>query len=494
MKHDLHNSGLFAHVIEAVDTNINAQTPNFRNKVATGGGKTAIESHTLRLHPEGLAHEDFRVHVVLAPRIQLSNQLAKEYRNYIGYGYVALMLHSGKHEVDYERVSFNETATTRKDVVMQYVEQCKQLGKHLVIFSTYHSFHKVNELNLDMLGMLIADESQYCVSKEYFSEIVANTARSKQFYTATEKHVTTTNLGRGLNNETVFGPLLVEKNPQELIDKGIIVKPRMHVMKAKTTVNSKSTIIDEVIESALEQHKLTIKSGMPGSKILFSMSGTREIGEITKNISKIKAAMPDHIIFTIVSNQKYGTMIDGKKTIIVNEAGQQYENKISRKKFFSEISSCKNALVFHYDIISEGIDIDGFTGVVLKRNLNLSKLLQTIGRALRKYKANPALKPHAWVTVNVIDDDEENEAWVKDVLQRMRDGGYLIHDIEFTDNNTGGDDDDDPEDMIDPNSKKSLQSKIQDILHEIEDGQYWKEWSKLTILEKLAAIKPLTHQ
>ena len=71
-----------------------------------------------------------------------------------------------------------------------------------------------------MLGILIADESQYCVSKEYFMEIVANTARSKQFYTATEKHVTTTDLGRGLNNETVFGPLIVEKNPQELIDSG----------------------------------------------------------------------------------------------------------------------------------------------------------------------------------------------------------------------------------------------------------------------------------
>jgi hypothetical protein len=393
------------------------------------------------------------------------------------------MLHSGKHEPDYTKVPFHELATTSIYVLKEQIDFAKSKSKPLVVFSTYHSAWKL--IQIPNIGIVIADESQYCVSKEYFNTIVDINAKCKQFYTATEKHVTTTSMGRGLNNETVFGPAIYQISPQELINRGIIVKPRVHIMSASKPNKASDSIVHEVIEAAKEQHKLTIDQGMSYSKILFAMEGTGDIKTVVKHISKVKKALPDHKIFTIMSNEKYGCMIDGKKTIVETRLGQSFENKISRNKWFKELEQSDNALILHYDIIAEGIDIDGITGVVLKRNMSLSKLLQTIGRALRIYKSNPELKPQAWLTVEVIDGDEENRRWVESVLRDLRDGHYLIEDIKFTNNDSGGTEDDEGlEDMFDPSSSKGkVQSMIRDILHEIEDGLEWKKLSEMTVDE-----------
>ena len=73
--------------------------------VPTGGGKTAIEAYSLLL--KGLS-PDFKIHLVMAPRIVLLNQLIKEYRKYIGSGYLAMCFHSGKLEQDYQEVKWEK--------------------------------------------------------------------------------------------------------------------------------------------------------------------------------------------------------------------------------------------------------------------------------------------------------------------------------------------------------------------------------------------------
>jgi hypothetical protein len=49
-------------------------------------------------------------------------------------------------------------------------------------------------------------------------------------------------------------------------------------------------------------------------------------------------------------------------------------------------TSGKNIIVAHYDTLSEGIDIDSISGVLLMREMTKSKLIQTIGRASRPFK------------------------------------------------------------------------------------------------------------
>ncbi len=477
---DLQYLSLYQHVKECITAICDYQFDRGRCVVPTGGGKTAIEAYSLML--KGFS-KDFKVHLVLAPRIVLLNQLIKEYRKYIGNGYLAMCFHSGKLEQDYQEVKWEETATTSTDVIASQIIRAQAMGRNLVIFSTYHSAWKLVDMHF---GMIIADESQYCVSENYFETITNLRAEFKLFCTATEKHISTTNLGRGLNNETVFGPVIPGASvpAATLIERGIIVPPRVHIMSGtKASQNrSASTVVDETIRIAKHQHQLTIADGMPYSKILFAMDGTDDIRKIIASIAQIKQALPTHRIFTIMSNEKYGAMIDGSKTICVTQGNQVWQNKISRGTFFKELRETDNALIFHYDIISEGIDIDGITGVVINRNMTLSKLLQTIGRAVRIFKAAPHLKPQAWVTVPVINGDVENEAWVKSVLSDIRTSFDIrAEEIKFTsDEGPGVDDDEGLGNMFSNPNLKTLQTKITNVLHEIEDGLYWKKLDEMT--------------
>ena len=83
-------------------------------------------------------------------------------------------------------------------------------------------------------------------------------------------------------------------------------------------------------------------------------------------------------------------------------------------------------MIFHYDILSEGIDVDGITGVFLMRNLGLAKLLQTIGRAIRVYKPNPEIKKQAWISVAVLNGDEDDKERVKFFINAIRNSGFDI--------------------------------------------------------------------
>lgn len=472
--------GLYDHVNDAITSVIQTQCNRGRVCIPTGGGKTAVEAYALQLR--GLDPK-FKVHLVMSPRIMLTNQLIKEYRGYIGHDYLALAFHSGKNEPDFTQVKWEELSTTSVEVVKEQIVRAQTMGKNLVIFSTYHSAWKL--LDIDF-GMIIADESQYCVGEDYFNTITNLKAEFMLFCTATEKHVETTNLGRGLNNETVFGSIIYQIPAKELIDRGIIVPPRVHVMEAVKASKTVSSVVDEAINVAKKQHELTIKDGMPYSKILFAMNGTDDIRKVIASIDTIKKELPDHKIFTIMSNDKYGAMIDGSKTIQIQHNGQVWENKISRSVFFQQLRETDNALIFHYDIISEGIDIDGITGVVINRNMQLAKLLQTIGRAVRKYKANPTLKPQAWVTVTAIDGDIENREWVRSVLENIRAGGFAIENIKFTGQDGAGTDDDEGlPDQYGNTIKGTLQTSIQDIVHEIEDGIEWKKLNELTFAERM---------
>jgi superfamily II DNA or RNA helicase len=481
------NLGLYEHVEEAIQAVISTQVSKGRIVIPTGGGKTAVEAHSLRL--KGLKG-DFKIHLVLSPRIALTNQLIKEYRDYIGQNYLSMAFHSGRDEKDTTKVRWETFASTSKDVVLEQIERAKSMGKHLVIFSTYHSAWKLVDLDLEF-GMVIADESQYCTSKEYFDVIVKLKADFKGFFTATEKHVETTDLGRGLNNETVFGKIIYTRSAKELIDRGVIVAPRLHIMEAEKVAKTHNSITDETIRIAQHQHQLTIDQGMPYSKILFAMNGTDDIRKIISDIKKIKAAMPTHRIFTIMSNEKYGAMIDGEKIIRYTHNGQIWEDKISRTVFFRELRESNNVLIFHYDIISEGIDIDGITGVVINRNMSTSKLLQTIGRAVRKYKANPDLKPWAWVTVPVIDNDIENRAFVEDTLKTIMSGGFAVDNIKFTGTDGPGiDDDDGLDDQYGIPQKGTIQTMVQNVVHEIQDNAFFSMLANTTFEERMKLAMP----
>ena len=450
------------HQSDALEAITNSPASKGRVVIPTGGGKTMVEAYALR----NIINKDLKnVHLVLAPRIALVNQLINEYRHFIGQNYLAVAFHSARLEPDYISVPWTETATTDVRIVQEEYKRAQRMGKDLVIFSTYASCHKLADIEFDLL---IADESQYCVSENYFNDVGMIQADKKLFFTATEKH-TVSETGRGLNNNTAFGDVLYQVAPQVLIDMGYIVPPRLHVMSAAAKSES-YTVIDECVQIAKKQAELT--SSMPVTKILFAMKGTDDVKNITENISNIKAAMPGFRVFTIVSNTKYGAQVDGQK--------------IGRGNFLKELRECDNALIFHYDILSEGIDIDGITGVAILRNMNHSKLLQTIGRSVRVYKANPSQKTQAWVSVVTINGNDETADNLARTIKTIREGGFEVNieNVEFTDNDGLGIADPDALDaVVGPTKKKKGSSTLEKVLHDIEMSEYWAKVDGITTEE-----------
>ena len=62
--------------------------------------------------------------------------------------------------------------------------------------------------------------------------------------------------------------------------------------------------------------------------------------------------------------------------------------KVTREKFFEQLTllgkdSTQKMIVFHYSILSEGINVPGLTHCIMLRNLPTIEMLQTIGRVIR---------------------------------------------------------------------------------------------------------------
>jgi superfamily II DNA or RNA helicase len=424
----------------------------------TGAGKTFVEAAVL--DHQRTKNVKTKIHLVLAPRILLTNQLIGEFRKFGGLTYRAIAFHSGNLEPDYEAgVKWKEEATTRVSGIEEAYKNAISQGQDLVVFSTYHSANKLIGIDFDTM---IADESQYCVNEGFNNVIKQLTARVKLFFTATEKH-TASDKGRGLNNTTVYGDRLYYISPAELIQLGLIVPPRLHVMYGETRDEGRS-IVSEVIEIARAQDEIT-RTELGFSKILFAMKGTDDVKSIEDNIAKIKAEFPDHDIFTITS--KNGARIDNVKV----------DRELT---FLPALTTSKNCLIFHYDILSEGIDVDGITGVALMRNMGLSKLLQTIGRAVRVYKPAPGSKRWALISVSVINGDEDDKENVKHYVSAIRDGGYNIsaEDIVETDKSRHQADEKNIDDAYGKGKNNYCSLFITEIMHEVEEAEFFNELRK----------------
>ena len=425
----------------------------------TGAGKTFVEAAVIEFQRKDNARK--KIHLILAPRILLTNQLIGEFRKFSGLTYRALAFHSGNHEPDYEAgIKWKEEATTRVEKIQSAYKNAVDSGQNLVVFSTYHSADKLIGIDFDTM---IADESQYCVN-EGFNEVIRKlTARVKLFFTATEKH-TASDKGRGLNNTTIYGERLYYISPATLIQLGLIVPPRLHIMYGETRDEDKS-IVSEVLEIARAQHDITVQE-LGFSKILFAMKGTDDVKTIEDNIAKIRAEFPDHDVFTITS--KNGARINNQKV----------DRELT---FLPSLTTSKNCLIFHYDILSEGIVVDGITGVVLLRNMGLAKLLQTIGRAVRVYKPNPGAKRWALISVSVLNGDEDDKENVKYYVSAIRDGGYDISAESVVETGV-------PHHMADEEAVDDAYGKtknnfntlfLTEFFHEVEETDFWKDLRSL---------------
>lgn len=432
---------------------IQTSPDNFRGRVVmpTGSGKTLTEA--LLVDYQIGHNQQNGIHLVLAPRIMLGNQLLKEFRGFLGKNsFRAIAFHSGEHKAE-DGVRWKEQATTQVADVQEALSNAKILNQPLIVFSTYHSCHKLNEIVFDTI---IADESQYCVSENFNASFKSLQGRVRVSFTATEKFTASDN-GFGLNNEELYGPRLYYIEPKELIAGGYIVPPRLHILHGDALDEGKS-IISQVKEIAREQIRLT-KPNLGFAKVLFAMSGTDDVKTINDNIKELRDEFEGYDILTITSNS--GARMNGRE--------------MKRSQWMKELRDRENCLIFHYDILSEGIDVDGITGVAIMRNMGLAKLLQTIGRALRLYKPNPSLKPWALITVPALNGNDDDAERVGFIIRTLRNGGHdiSIEDIIETKKNRHEGDNDDMDDAFETYKNNFSSLFIEEVFHEIEQDDFW---------------------
>ena len=321
--------------------------------VPTGGGKTLIQIKDAMWRFEVKQH---RTILVVAPRLLLANQLCDDYLQHIDNAN-AIHVHSGdtKH-----------FRTTKPEQIRLANEMCKTVGVHSLIFTTYHSLHRIVESGID-IDTVYFDEAHNSVQRHFYgpTDVLANKADRAFFFTATRKCSAVAHKP-GMNWVETYGQVIARVSAPELVEGGYILPPKVKVIEMdKHPVKSITPNMDcENVLSSIDDMGL--------KKILVCVKTTKQLITLFKTDFAYQLTQRGYSYLYITA--KTGAFIDGKK--------------VSREKFFHTLNTwgkdpSKKFVVLHRSILSEGINVSELEGVVFMRNMDAIEMTQTIGRVIR---------------------------------------------------------------------------------------------------------------
>ena len=329
--------------------------------IPTGGGKTVVMMEDARQRV--LNALEPMTFVVVAPRILLANQLCSEFEEYLKDQNVAYMhVHSGET---------HHQSSTRPSVIAEYNDTAIGSGKHQFIFTTYNSIGRVNEANIN-IDVVYFDEAHHCVKPSNFVGIAHTSAVADNayFFTATPKF---NNSKESMNNTDVYGNNIISIPAQELIEAGSIIPPKVVPYEAQTIRTKENApfvdaenivgILSEI--SDCDAPKVLVAA--PSTKVIWAMFTESDLLQQLNDMG--------YTIMHITS--KHGAYID--------------KQKVSREVFFQKMNEFgadpdKKFIVFHYSILSEGMNVHGLTHCIMLRNLPLIEMAQTVGRVIRMHR------------------------------------------------------------------------------------------------------------
>ena len=338
--------------------------------IPTGGGKTIIMLEDLVQRIE-TADAPLTV-VIVAPRLLLANQLCSEFLEYtqdndnivLNDNLNILHVHSGETSFD---------SSTKPRYIHEWIVDRQFQLQHQIIFSTYHSLGRLEDAMIDV-DIMYCDEAHNATQKNHFVG-VANTstnASNSYFFNATPKYTRQVN-GRGMNNTDVFGKTLISVPAPELIDNGSIIPPKLvihetdYVRTKKNASDVDREMILEILDDISEEQSAKVLVAAPNTTILWRLLSQTNLLYVLKQLG--------YDVLHITS--KHGAYVNDKK--------------VGRDVFFNTLTEWgrddnKKFIVFHYSILSEGINVPGLTHTILLRNLPVIEMAQTIGRVIRLHK------------------------------------------------------------------------------------------------------------
>jgi superfamily II DNA or RNA helicase len=478
----------------------------------TSTGKTYVQSSIIAKDIT-MNSGQFRMYVINAPRIILTYQLLKEVYQFLtkrGIEARYHFTHSGSaiDERDLEDIRMEAKAdginipfaeidsTTSVNRCVDAMRNAMEQELPLIIFSTYNSAERI-EIARRQVGLPISivlnDEAHYLVQDRFFDILSILKSSRCYFFTATMRY-TPSDEGRGMNNEDAYGKILYTLTPREAIDRGKMVRPRLHIVKTNGVYTSEDydRSLNLVIYNSFVQHKEHFDNHHPNMKPKM-LVGTRGSDDMVKfiNSQQYTDLRNDGIdVFAISSNEEVGNFVNG--------------TRVKRQEFLSilrEYGKDKNKelLVLHYDILTEGIDVPGFTGCLLLRTLIRSKFYQTYGRiarldpedrrlldngTIKASEVNKMNKPYGYVILPwITETNKDDSQFMKDLIRAMREYGFDSYEDIVGDFNARGDDEESPERGFNEINRRprSTGNIINEVLSEIEDENI----AKLSSLEYL---------
>lgn len=334
--------------------------------VPTGGGKTLvmIKDTERRL----LAATTPQTIVVVAPRILLANQLCDEFWTSLNGTVNAEMFHVHSGETSFG-------SSTKVQQIQCHHGVCKSAGIHEIIFTTYNSLRRIVESDID-IDCIYYDEAHNAVRRDFFESVLNVESKSYYFFTATPKH-TRNSYGRGMNNSTVYGPILESVPAPELINNGSILAPEVisyevdfERVKGQFSYESDKDTLTNLIEDIdADGNKILIAA--PSSKVMFNLLSKTTVLDFFHE--------KGYDVLHITS--KYGAYVN--------------KTKVNREQFFDTFNAWgkdpnRKFVIFHYSILSEGINVHGLTHCVFLRQLDVIQMAQTVGRVIRLNKDDAA--------------------------------------------------------------------------------------------------------
>lgn len=425
--------------------------------IPTGGGKSKIE---FKWAKSKLVREDgiHQIVVIVAPRIILCQQLiANFYRFMKDRGDVREMItfvSSGNIptlEIDGKKVFSDNIGvrTTDPAVIRHLLRLADVNNKDSVIFSTYKSFDRtVAGIKRNIAGWegatevhLIADEA-HCFTRsadDDFSFAKPFEALSENldlfdtafFLTATPKVKVDEETGSGMNNSSVYGDVVYEISPKETIRRGVICKPLLHSVITPPHINENNFdhyIGDIIYDSFLAHEKVINGGGNPerkklleglgirlGGKLLVAVNGSKQLNTIIKNGTIEKLRRKRINIAYTMSTKEIGTYFNGRKVKTDELLKELYKlcYRGGRTRYSTRL------IVFHYDQLTEGIDVPVLTGMMPLREMNKIKKVQNIGRVLRALGEDQTIgvdnidqwiKPYSYIVVPKIPNVSQFDA------------------------------------------------------------------------------------
>jgi hypothetical protein len=362
----------------------------------TGTGKTRVQ---IALHVSKMIDMSKRsetgVFVIGAHRLGLCSQLLTELIEVAvnaGLPFDILFIGSERFSEDkvhckFRKKGFNSyvnhaTSTTRSADVRSTVDSAHSKGRHVIVVSTYHSWHKMD--SLDSITQATYDEAHTLIGDSFMENItlVKPKITYNFFFTATRR---VQGESEGMNNTDVFGEVLCEIAPRKMIQRGEIVPPKIHIIQTDIDgdYNNHSMLVNTVI-AGYEQHLHLVKSHVDtnfsdvdlGAKMLISTTGNLEMFEL-HNDDRFQSYCIENDIKVFAFSSQEGVYCNFVKV----PRNQALES-------MNAMSDSENAIMLHIDILTEGIDVPSVTGVIPFRELNTVKLLQTIGRGARLLKCD----------------------------------------------------------------------------------------------------------